>query len=55
MIILFLAELNNYLNVKREDKITIDNTRSEKLQINFNVSLYEISCGSRRFLAFLTY
>ena len=38
MIILFISELYNFLSVRREDTITIDHTRSEKLQINFNIS-----------------
>lgn len=44
IIILFISELKSFLFVNREDKITIDHTRSEKLQINFNISLYEIPC-----------
>ncbi len=47
MIILFISELYNFLSVRREDTITIDHTRSEKLQINFNISFYEIQCDSR--------
>lgn len=36
------------MSVQREDKITIDTTRNEKMVINFNISLYEISCHGRR-------
>ena len=45
IIVLFLSELVNYLKVNRTDVITIDNTRNEKLQINFNISLYGIPCS----------
>lgn len=45
IIILFVSELTNYLKVNRTDVITIDNTRNEKLHINFNISLYGIPCS----------
>ena len=44
MVILFLAELSHFVSVQREDRITIDTTRNEKMIINFNISLHEISC-----------
>lgn len=44
MVILFLSELSSFLRIQREDRITIDTTRNEKMVINFNISLYEISC-----------
>ncbi|KAM7459061.1 hypothetical protein BLSTO_00182 [Blastocystis sp. subtype 1] len=44
MIILFISELISFMSVRREERITIDHTLSEKLQINFNVSLFEIPC-----------
>ena len=47
MVILFLAELSHFVSVQREDRITIDTTRNEKMIINFNISLYEISCHGR--------
>lgn len=47
MVILFLAELSHFVSVQREDRITIDTTRNEKMTINFNISLYEISCHGR--------
>ena len=47
MVILFLSELSSFLRVQREDRITIDTTRNEKMVINFNISLYEISCHGR--------
>lgn len=53
IIILFISELRNFLVVRREDTITIDNTLNEKLQINFNISLYEIPCDSSAFLKWL--
>lgn len=46
IIILFISELTNYLKVQRDDIITIDSTRNEKLEVNFNISLYEIPCTS---------
>ena len=46
MIILFISELISFMSVRREERITIDHTLSEKLQINFNVSLFEIPCDS---------
>ena len=46
IIILFISELTNYLKVHRDDIITIDSTRNEKLEVNFNISLYEIPCSS---------
>ena len=50
IIILFISELNNFLTVRREDKIMIDHTINEKLQINFNISTYEIPCHGTCFL-----
>ena len=46
MIILFISEFYTFISVRRDERITIDHTLSEKLQINFNVSLFEISCSS---------
>lgn len=41
---MFISEFRNFISVRREDTITIDSTRNEKLLINFNISLYEIPC-----------
>lgn len=46
MLLLFIAELMDYLSIKIEDHLVIDNTEYEMLPINFNITLHRIPCSS---------
>lgn len=45
MLLLFIAELMDYLTIKIEDHLVIDNTDYEMLPINFNITLHRIPCS----------
>jgi len=45
MVLLFIAELSDYLSIKIEDHLVIDNTDFELLPINFNITLNRIPCS----------
>jgi hypothetical protein len=45
MIFLFFGELSLYLNVQTDHQLSVDTTRGEKLQINFNVSFHRMPCS----------
>ena len=46
MVFLFIAEFWDYLSIKIEDHLVIDNTEYELLPINFNITLHRIPCSS---------
>ena len=45
MIFLFFGELSLYLNVQTDHQMSVDTTRGEKLQINFNVTFHRMPCS----------
>ena len=45
MIVLFFGELSLYLSVQTDHQLSVDTTRGEKLQINFNVSFHRMPCS----------
>eukprot|EP01084_Bolivina_argentea_P145711 255346_1 len=45
MVLLFMAELWDYLSIKIEDHLVIDNTEYELLPINFNFTFNRIPCS----------
>ena len=45
MLLLFLGELSLYLTVQTDHQLSVDTTRGEKLQINFNVSFHRLPCS----------
>lgn len=46
MVLLFMAELWDFLSVRVEDHLVIDNTDYELLPINFNFTFNRIPCSS---------
>ena len=45
MLLLFFGELSLYLTVQTDHQLSVDTTRGEKLQINFNVSFHRLPCS----------
>lgn len=46
MAILILSEFITFIHPKRSDIITVRNSNEERMFINFNMTLYNITCGS---------
>lgn len=53
MAVLILSEFIAFIHPKRSDIITVRNSNEERMFINFNMTLYNITCGSNNVLASL--
>lgn len=46
MSVLLLSEVISFLRVQRNDYITVRDTHDEQMFINFNMTMYNVTCGS---------
>ena len=45
VLVLFLSELNNYLNTRTVEQMKVDPTLGERLTINFDITFHALPCG----------
>ncbi len=44
--VLLLSEVISFFQVQRNDVITVRDTQDEQMFINFNITMYNVTCGS---------
>ena len=44
--VLLLSEVISFFQIQRNDIITVRDTHDEQMFINFNITMYNVTCGS---------
>lgn len=47
--LLLLSEVTSFFQVQRNDVITVRDSHDEQMFINFNITMYNVTCGSDLF------
>ena len=52
VLILFIAEAVSFLSVQREESITVRDSTDDTIFIDFNLTVYNMTCRSGDFLSY---